>query len=150
MAGDTKKIIREVGAEAAALLAEIHRESFPMYWDLTAFNDFFNIPQTRALMIGEGAMIVFRQSGEQADIITLAVRPNHRRQGFARKLVLAALEELKASRAEQIFLDVEVGNSPAIKLYESIGFLVQRRRKLYYRQKDGSYTDALVMSKKIA
>jgi ribosomal-protein-alanine N-acetyltransferase len=64
--------------------------------------------------------------------------------------VLAALEELKASRAEQIFLDVEVGNSPAIKLYESIGFLVQRRRKLYYRQKDGSYTDALVMSKKIA
>jgi len=46
------------------MLAEIHRESFPMYWDVSAFNDFFSVTGTKALMIGDEAMIVYRLSGE--------------------------------------------------------------------------------------
>ena len=150
MAGDTQKIIRSVSTEAADMLAEIHRESFPMYWDVSAFNDFFSVAGTKALMIGDEAMIVYRLSGEQADIITLAVRPHSRRRGHGRALVQAALDKLGQSGAEQVFLDVEDGNLPAIKLYEALDFAYVRRRKLYYRQKDGSYTDALVMMHKIA
>ncbi len=147
MAGDLQKIIREVDSGAAALLSAIHRESFPMYWDISAFNDFFSAAGTRALAVGGAAMIVFRQAGEQADIITLAVLPGMRRKGYGRALVLACLSCLRESGAESVFLDVEDGNQPAIRLYESLGFVFVRRRKLYYRQKDGSYTDALVMKK---
>ena len=95
-------------------------------------------------------MIVIRVQHEQADIITLAVRPEFRKRGVARALVEQALCDMKAQGATEIFLDVEDGNLAAIALYEALGFTRQRRRKLYYRQKDGTYTDALVMAKKIA
>jgi len=78
------------------------------------------------------------------------VRPHSRRRGHGRALAQAALDQLGQSGAEQVFLDVEDGNLPAIKLYEALDFAYVRRRKLYYRQKDGSYTDALVMMHKIA
>ncbi len=44
-----------------------------------------------------------------------------------------------------MFLDVEDGNATAIQLYEQYGFTQIKRRKQYYRQKDGTFTDALVM-----
>jgi ribosomal-protein-alanine N-acetyltransferase len=143
--------LRAVGAEEAAMLAAIHEECFPSYWDNDAFNDFFAVEGTYALLAERGseaaAMMVWRLAGEQADIITLAVRPAFRRQGLARTLLAEALNQLRAQGAQTLFLDVEDGNHAAIRLYEQAGFAHQRRRKLYYRQKDGSYTDALVMKK---
>lgn len=95
-------------------------------------------------------MMVYRVQFDQADIITLAVKPAFRRKGMACALVENALAHMTQLGAKTIFLDVEDGNQPAISLYESLGFSHERRRKLYYRQKDGTYTDALVMKKKIA
>ena len=101
---------------------------------------------------GEGivcAMAVYRIQYEQSDIITLAVRPEWRRKGIARTLLDEILRSVREKGAKSLFLDVEEGNRAAIALYEAAGFHQIGRRKLYYRQKDGSYTDALVMSRKL-
>ena len=95
-------------------------------------------------------MMVYRMLYEQADIITIAVLPEHRRQGIARMLLAEAIRNATEKGCKHMFLDVEDGNNAAISLYEGFGFRHISRRKLYYRQKDGSFTDALVMKCKLA
>lgn len=95
-------------------------------------------------------MMVCRLMYEQADIITLAVLPDFRRCGIARTMLAHAMQQVAGKGANAMFLDVEEGNEAAIKLYEGFGFRTINRRKLYYRQKDGSFTDALVMTCKLA
>jgi len=104
---------------------------------------------------GDGArktpvgMMVYRIAFDQADLLTVAVRSAFRKAGIAKKLVADSMSHCAELGAKKLFLEVEVGNDPAIKLYETQGFKHISRRKLYYKQLDGSLTDALVMSKKL-
>lgn len=146
-------IIREGFSKDAEILADIHRDAFPNYWDSEAFTNFFSVAGTMAL-IAEGpqpvGMIVCRLQFEEAEILTLAVRPGFRRKGIARLLLQEAMKRAVAFGSTKMFLDVEEGNIAAVQLYETHGFGQLRRRKQYYRQKDGSFTDALVMHRKLA
>jgi [ribosomal protein S18]-alanine N-acetyltransferase len=148
-----KPELRAATESDAELLADIHRQCFPNYWDIDAFNNFFAVENTFALLAENRApagMTVYRVQYEQADIITLAVCPNARRQGIARLLLKEALSHMAGLGVKQLFLDVEAGNLPALSLYEGHGFTHIKRRRNYYRQKDGTFTDALVMSYKFA
>ncbi len=145
--------IREVGREAADTLTSIHSACFPNYWDISAFNDFFSVPGTFAHvaeMDGEPVgIVVHRVQFEEAELLTLCVLPELRRLGIAAQLLDVCLDKARASGAERMFLDVEDGNVAALHLYERCGFAHVRRRKCYYKQKDGSFTDALVMQGKL-
>ena len=147
---------RRVGEEAADLLTRIHEECFPKYWNREAFTDFFAVEHTFTTLVlsplpeGEAmAMMVYRIAGDQADIITLAVRPAFQRRGLAASMLGNALADCRELGVEKMFLEVEADNAAAITLYEHAGFTHVTRRKLYYQQLDGSLTDALVMSKKL-
>ncbi len=144
---------RIVSKEESEILTKIHEECFPRYWNRQAFTDFFSVAGTFAKLVEQGgeavAMMVYRVSFEQAEIITLGVRPKFRGVGIADKLLADALSHCASLGAEKMFLEVEVGNEPAIKLYEKAGFKHISRRKLYYQQLDGTLTDALVMSRKL-
>lgn len=148
-------LFKHAGPEASDILTGIHAEAFANYWNTNDFNDFFGVPGTHAIIAqtpDESAvgMVVLRVSHEQSDIITIAVRPPWRRRGLARLLMSQAVEMAKSLGASDMFLDVENGNIPALALYADLGFRQISRRKLYYRQKDGTYTDALVMTCKLA
>jgi ribosomal-protein-alanine N-acetyltransferase len=144
---------RFVGKDAAEILTKIHAECFPRYWNRQAFTDFFTVQNTFAILVNEGeeeiAMMVYRVAFEQADVLTLAVRSAFRGRGIAKKLLENLLLHCAELGAKKLILEVEVGNNPAIKLYENAGFKHIGRRKLYYQQLDGTLTDALVMSKKL-
>ncbi len=145
--------LRKASKSDAGLLAAIHKECFPTYWNNEEFSDFFAVANTYAwlaLSPEPAGMIVCRAQHEQADIITLAVLPAWRRQGIARLLLEKAMAHLASLGAERLFLDVKDGNSAAVSLYEAYGFSHVRRRRLYYRSRAGDYTDALVMSKKLS
>jgi len=143
-----------VGAEESETLTRIHAEAFANYWNPSDFNDFFAVASTFALLAeidnAPAGMVVLRVLGEQADIMTIATRPNFRRRGLARELMNQAIQMAREIDADAMFLDVEDGNIAALQLYKSLGFANLSRRKLYYRQKDGRYTDALVMTRKLA
>ena len=145
--------IRQVTQLEADTLTAIHEKCFPRYWNREAFVDFFSVEGTFAFLVEAMekpvAMMVYRVAFEQVDVLTLAVLPAWRKQGIAKFLVEKMLENCKELGARKILLEVEIGNEPALKLYENIGFKHIGRRKLYYQQPDGSFTDALVMSKKI-
>lgn len=109
-------------------------------------NDTIEHGEVTAIPVG---MMVYRITFDQADVLTVAVRPAFRKSGIAKKLVADSMAHCAELGAKKMFLEVEVGNDPAIKLYENQGFKHISRRKLYYKQLDGSLTDALVMSKKL-
>jgi len=78
-------------------------------------------------------------------IVSVAVVPNHRRQGIGRELVVMALKALELHGAEECFLEVRVVNEEAVRLYKQMGFDTVRTVSHYYH--DGA--DAYLMSSKL-
>lgn len=70
-----------------------------------------------------GLITVSRRGTTDSWIIgNIAVLPEYRRRGIARKLVQAALEFIRERGRNMVILDVIAENLPAYKLYESLGF----------------------------
>jgi peptide alpha-N-acetyltransferase len=72
-------------------------------------------------------------------IAMLAVDPNIRRIGLGRKLVHQNIEDMKKLGAEEIMLETEITNSAALRLYESFGFLKEKRLQSYYLNNNDAY-----------
>lgn len=82
----------------------------------------------------------FRHVADEAELLRIAVHPETRRRGLARRLLEAGLEELERRSVRKCFLEVRPHNLPARALYERLGFEQVGLRKGYYP--DGS--DGLV------
>jgi ribosomal-protein-alanine N-acetyltransferase len=79
---------------------------------------------------------------DSAQIFTVGTVPHARRQGVARRLVEAMLDEARRREATEVFLEVRVDNEAAKALYEGFGFTPLRIRRGYY---DGGRIDAVEM-----
>jgi len=76
-------------------------------------------------------------------VVSIAVREPYRRKGIAKALMFEAMKRgLVSYEATECYLEVRVGNEPAVKLYEGLGFTKTKRNYGYYL--DGE--DAWVMS----
>jgi ribosomal-protein-alanine N-acetyltransferase len=82
----------------------------------------------------------------EAELLTIAVDPAHRRQGLGRTLVEAFLAEARQRGAETAFLEVAEDNTAARTLYTAAGFTQTGRRKGYYRGA-GRVVDAILMGR---
>lgn len=74
------------------------------------------------------------------EVLNLAVAPEWRRQGVARRLLDVAFAALPG----EWFLEVRESNEEARRLYESLGFQTAGRRARYYRDPD---EDALILKR---
>ncbi len=69
--------------------------------------------------------VMYQQRGGKTPVYYIndvAVHPDSRRKGIARKLVEATLAEMRSQGSCVILLDVIDGNIPAYRLYESLGW----------------------------
>ena len=80
----------------------------------------------------------------ETDMMNVAVTADFRRRGIGEKLVLALVEELKTMDSHSLTLEVRASNTPAIGLYEKLGFQQTGLRKNYYRN---PREDALILRK---
>lgn len=70
-----------------------------------------------------GLSNLMRQGNVQAwMIVNVAVVPEYRRRGIARRVVEACIEDARSLQAEKVVLDVIDGNLSAYTLYETLGF----------------------------
>jgi ribosomal-protein-alanine N-acetyltransferase len=83
------------------------------------------------------AFILVQIGGDQADILTIATHPDHRRKGLARQLLTEAEKILQTDGVETLFLDVSELNDSAKSLYKSCGYQAVGRRPRYYRTPNG-------------
>ena len=80
----------------------------------------------------------------ETDMMNIAVHPDFRRLGIAEALIYALIAELKAVGSHCLTLEVRSSNTPAIGLYEKLGFARIGLRKNYYRNPK---EDALILRK---
>lgn len=82
---------------------------------------------------------------DEAELLTLAVRPSHQRQGLARQLLRTGKQTLISQGISTVFLEVAADNLAAIALYETEGFYQDAVRRGYYSRPNGQVVDALLM-----
>ncbi len=138
-----------VGASHAQVLASLHARCFapPEQWSAAAMASLLGSSGVCAgLVLAGGSAAGFvmpRCVVGEAEILTLCVLPEYRRQGLAAQLVAWSLAHAVAQKADRVFLEVSVGNLAAQKLYAQAGFEHRGLRRAYYP--DGS--DALVLGR---
>ncbi len=133
----------------------IEAVSFPTPWSRAAF--LYELTQNRAarcwLARGSGAAprvlgyLCLWEMASEIHITNLAVHPDWRRQGIARSLLSAVLEDARRRQLTLALLEVRPNNSEARDLYASLGFQVVGRRKGYYFD---TGEDALLMRADLA
>jgi ribosomal-protein-alanine N-acetyltransferase len=119
-------------------------------WDENAFGQLLTLHGVAGLiaMADEtpAGVILWRIVADEAEILTIAVSPTHRRLGIGRLLLDAAFSAMHENRVATVFLEVAVDNTPALGLYRGLGFSERGRRVGYYRTSAGS-TDALSLGR---
>ena len=120
------------GEDAARMEREcfgetITAEAFCRFADAPANHYFCAVGATGTLLGYGGISLV----ADEAEIITVAVSPAHRRQGIARALMEHMLR-LAEDASASVYLEVRASNTPAIELYRSLGFAGTGVRKNYY------------------
>jgi ribosomal-protein-alanine N-acetyltransferase len=140
--------LRPARAEEAAALADVHASAFDDPWSADEIRRFATAGGAWALVCDdEGAIsgfVICRVIAGEAEILTLAVRSDRRRQGVGSALLAQAMG-LAAGSANHMFLEVAADNDGAIALYDAAGFSTVGRRSGYYRRRAGGAVDALVM-----
>lgn len=98
-----------------------------------------------------GHLLLQAMPGAQADILTLFVKTQHRRQKIGQALVNEALNMARSKGCEGLTLEVASTNVAAIKLYEQSGFQKRGTRVGYYRDPvSNTKADAIVMAVPLA
>lgn len=83
---------------------------------------------------------------DEAQIINVATDPSYLRRGFARATLEFVFAECKKRSIMSISLEVRESNTPAISLYEALGFEIAGKRKDFYKN---PRENALVMIKNL-
>ena len=101
---------------------------------LTAKNEFDRV------MGYVGMWVVF----DEGHITNLAIHPQFRRCGVARRLMLELIAVAKGKKVRYLTLEVRRTNSAAQELYQKLGFVHMGMRRKYYLDNN---EDALIMWK---
>jgi len=127
-------------------MADIERRCFSDPWPLEGFREVLGMPGTVALVSTERddpvGYFLAREILGTAEVLNLAVVPEHRGRGLGGVLLDAGLAAVRARGGAEVFLEVRASNAVAQALYARRGFKLEGRRRGYYRRPD---EDALVL-----
>jgi [ribosomal protein S18]-alanine N-acetyltransferase len=135
---ETRLHLRPMEASDLASAIEVDTLCLPRPWSEAIWREEIKSPFTLYLLLEEEdeilAQIGVRYLADELHVTTLAVRPEHRRRGYAHVLLEAALGAFPEARC--VHLEVRPSNVPARSLYESLGFVTTGRRRRYYGDED--------------
>ncbi len=110
-------------------------------WSVGIFLDTLRYSGNFSWVLCKGFQIIGYLCGwivsDELQILNIAIRPDHRRQGFARKLISFVINEARKKGVRLANLEVRESNVPAIELYKSLGFKIIGERPGYYRTPSG-------------
>ncbi len=129
----------------------LERRCFSDPWSVASFREAIEAPWSFGLVADGpatvGGYLIARDAAGSGEILNLAVAPEHRRQGLARRLLEAGLGELSARGVYEVFLEVRQSNVAAQMLYGDAGFRTVGQRAGYYRS---PREDALVLRRDLS
>jgi len=120
----------------------LEKECFTDAWSEALISNMFSNSYDKIYVLEDEEKVVgyinTRDIGGDVDLMALCVSPEHRRKGYAGKL----MERILCDPYNQIILEVRDSNEAAIRLYEKYGFEKFARRERYYSNPD---EDAIIM-----
>ena len=141
-------IRRMTGAEVPKV-AELEQQVFTMPWSEQGFYDTLDMEHVLFLVAVEGETVCgycgIYLAADEGEITNVAVAPLFRRKGTGRRLMEYLLKKAPSCGIGDCTLEVRAGNSPAISLYESLGFRTEGIRPGFYEK---PREDALIMWKR--
>ncbi|HMQ57277.1 MAG TPA: GNAT family N-acetyltransferase [Rhizobiaceae bacterium] len=148
--------LRELTASDTADCARWHAQTFARPWTDGEFQDLLANPGVSGFMArpaqttrnGEtqpGGFVLTRAVLDEAEILTVAVSPSAQGAGLGAALMEAALRALHTAGVASVFLEVDVHNTPALRLYARLGFHRVSMRPDYYAHDNGARSDAALM-----
>lgn len=129
-------------------MAQIHAQCFetaPRAWREAEFESIISEDSNEDVLWAEHGFLVLRVVAGEAEILTIAVAPDARRQRIGHGLMVAGLELARQKGAAEVFLEVSEANLAARALYERFGFCEVGLRKDYYQSPRGAKVSAVVM-----
>jgi [ribosomal protein S18]-alanine N-acetyltransferase len=112
--------------------ASFGTEAWPRKYFLELYGDcreFFVVAKVRGRIAGYAVACAEKRN---AEVASLAVHPDYRRQGVADRLMRHMLRKLRAAGVRRVELMVRTGNTAGAQLYRSLGFRRVRLVAAYY------------------
>jgi len=144
----SKIIIREMNLQDVSAVFSVEQAGYEFPWSKSLFEQ--AVQSTKFCTVIEldseivGYAIVSFVVGE-AELLNICILPSMQGKGLARQLLDFSIEEATNKDNHEMYLEVRVSNSPAVHLYETMGFIEIGRRKNYYPTKQGR-EDAILMA----
>ena len=140
--------IQYMTEQTVPAVARLEAVCFPDPWSEASVAEELDNPLSLWLVAVENGEVI-GYAGSQAvldaaDIMNVAVAPDHRRRGIARLLLLQLEEEMRQRDVASLSLEVRVSNLAAQALYAALGYQEVGRRPNYYRK---PREDALILRK---
>jgi len=146
MSGNGNYIIEPMAEHHIDQIVEIEKVSFPTPWHKRIFELELGKPRSlHSVCMTDDKVVGYLISWmlyDEIHILNVAVHPEYRRHGIAKKLIDYTIDHFSKKGANTVILEVRTSNIAAINLYEKMGFQVLRTRKRYYTD---TGEDALVM-----
>lgn len=134
--GQAELQIREMRPEDAKAAAELEAACFSQPWNEATFREYASHPDICYLTAWDGERLVgncgVRNIVGEGEITNVAVAADYRGQGLAQRLLKALLDRGTQMGITAFTLEVRDGNEPAIRLYESLGFVQEGLRRNFY------------------
>jgi len=135
----------------ADLLARLHAEIFVSEpWDADWFARMLLNPAVSGLILMQGeepaGLALASAVADEAEILTIGIRPACRRQGLGAALLEAVIGDAAGRGVSRLHLEVSAENHAAIALYEKAGFARTGLRRKYYR----NGADAVTMAHELS
>lgn len=144
---------RPLRSSDVTYVAVLEQQIHAAPWSAVNFRDALAAGYSALVGEREGRIVAFgvmMMAPGEAQLLNLSVVPDARREGLGRTLLRRFVAMAGRLGAAQIFLEVRVGNAPAIALYEDEGFVrIARRARYYPPDANGVREDALVMRRDI-
>ncbi len=129
--------IRELRREDLPALRILEDRCFSDAWSDALLEDLPDSGFDRCRVLEDGTKVIgyvnIRVLGDEAELMRICILPEYRGQGLSGGLLESGMEDMIRCGAKEATLEVRAGNLPAVRLYEAHGFVLEGRRKNYYR-----------------
>ena len=130
---------------------EIEEQSYEFPWTLGIFSDCLDNQYAAVVYLQNNRIVGYSVSQyivDECHLLNLCVRQEARGQGLGEKMINYLTNQARQKDMGSIFLEVRVSNTPAIHLYDKLGFNEIGLRRDYYPDSNGR-EDALVLAYEI-
>jgi len=128
----------------------IERRSYPFPWSEGVFRDCLRVGYNCSVLEHQhrpGGYLILSMAAGEAHVLNLCVDPALQGCGHGHALLEYGLYTAARMGAENMFLEVRPSNTPAVTLYEGMGFVEVGVRPGYYPRPGKTREDALIMAR---